>query len=414
MRGGDLGLIDLANGHRCMIELGGRATVTGVAFSRDNRRVAALAGVTLLGIWDVGRPDAVELTVHSHSVGIGYTPDGARFLVNSYPGVRMSPDGPPDAGGFAAHDTRTGLPVEREPAPTPAPGKGVRSYAFTRDDRVYLSEVSGGTITVHPVGGQNPTTITIPAECLAGSAPIWYPDGRKFLTLGGGVRQWDASGKEEWKLDLPTGKVTRDVPGYQPVHRMVKVIGLDGKETDQLRTEMQAVSTRMDCWSHTAAISPDGGVILVRPTFPVEGEAIRLIEGATGKSLGTLPEDGPVVCTVFSPNASRLAVLSGDQARVYDVRSGRLLFQLTTPGVGVLSAAFSPDGTRLVTGGISGGVVVWDARDGHEVCTLSNVFGRAQYGPHVVYGPHWGLDGELPVTQIAVASHGRVRLLHAR
>jgi WD40 repeat protein len=79
----------------------------------------------------------------------------------------------------------------------------------------------------------------------------------------------------------------------------------------------------------------------------------------------------------FSPDGKRIAVnREGGTARVIDAQTGGVVLELkgrplrfsqVRISTGVLTVAFSPDGTRIVTGGTTGGdrvaaVSVWDAR----------------------------------------------------
>jgi WD40 repeat protein len=61
---------------------------------------------------------------------------------------------------------------------------------------------------------------------------------------------------------------------------------------------------------------------------------------------------------------------NGDKtARVWDATSGACLLTLEGHGSGVLSAAFSPDGRRIVTGSRDRTARVWDAADGALIQT---------------------------------------------
>jgi WD40 repeat protein len=85
---------------------------------------------------------------------------------------------------------------------------------------------------------------------------------------------------------------------------------------------------------------------------------------------------GEVTSAAFSPDGTRI-VSGGSQdrmAKVWDARTGRLLLEFKGHSAPVTSAAFSPDGSRIVTGsGIASGspndpgdgdAKVWDARTG--------------------------------------------------
>ena len=60
---------------------------------------------------------------------------------------------------------------------------------------------------------------------------------------------------------------------------------------------------------------------------------------------------GPVTSAAFSPDGTRILTGSWDRtARVWDARTGTTLFELKGHTGGVNSVAFSPDGLRILTG----------------------------------------------------------------
>ena len=109
-----------------------------------------------------------------------------------------------------------------------------------------------------------------------------------------------------------------------------------------------------------------------------------------------------VKSAAFSPDGSRVVTASGDQtARVWDAQSGRLLFTLEHQGE-VNDAEFSPDGKRIVTASDDHTAQVWDAGDGHRLVTLEH--------PDLVLSAAFSPDGQ----RIATAGwDGAVRVWDA-
>jgi WD40 repeat protein len=86
----------------------------------------------------------------------------------------------------------------------------------------------------------------------------------------------------------------------------------------------------------------------------------------------------------FSPDGSRIVTAShGNTARVWDVKSGAVLLVLQGHGDDVYRAAFSPDGSRIVTASADHTARVWDAKSGEALLTLhyGDVVYRAAFSP---------------------------------
>jgi eukaryotic-like serine/threonine-protein kinase len=102
-----------------------------------------------------------------------------------------------------------------------------------------------------------------------------------------------------------------------------------------------------------------------------------------------------VTSAAYSPDGTRIVTASADKtARIWDARTGAELAVLSGHGDIILSAAYSPDGTRIVTASYDKTARIWDARTGAELAVLSG------HGDHVrsaAYSP----DGTRIVTASA-------------
>jgi NB-ARC domain/WD domain, G-beta repeat/APAF-1 helical domain len=80
---------------------------------------------------------------------------------------------------------------------------------------------------------------------------------------------------------------------------------------------------------------------------------------------------GPVLSASFSPDGSRIVTaLSDCTARLWDATTGQELMALNGHEKGVESASFSPDGSRIVTASSDSTARAWDATTRQEIIAL--------------------------------------------
>ncbi|MCC5966866.1 MAG: caspase family protein [Natronohydrobacter sp.] len=90
----------------------------------------------------------------------------------------------------------------------------------------------------------------------------------------------------------------------------------------------------------------------------------------------------PVWSAAFSPDGGRIVTGSRDQtARVWDARTERVIATLSGHTGAVFSAGFSSDGARVVTTSRDKTARIWDAATGHEITRLSGYTGGVSSAP---------------------------------
>ena len=79
----------------------------------------------------------------------------------------------------------------------------------------------------------------------------------------------------------------------------------------------------------------------------------------------------PCSSAAFSPDGSRIVTASGDKtARIWDAASAKEIAVLRGHDGAVYSAAFSPDGSRIVTASGDKTARIWDAASAKEIAVL--------------------------------------------
>ena len=110
-----------------------------------------------------------------------------------------------------------------------------------------------------------------------------------------------------------------------------------------------------------------------------------------------------VFSAAFSPDGTRVVTAGGSgAAHIWDVASGNEIVALRGHKDTVFIAAFSPDGTRIVTGSDDETARVWDAENGQPLAVLGENLG-------IVMSASFSPDG----TQIVTASWQPARLWDA-
>ena len=139
---------------------------------------------------------------------------------------------------------------------------------------------------------------------------------------------------------------------------------------------------------------------------PAAGVTFQLLtESRTGSSLRLRGHHGAINSAAYSPDGGKIVTASDDgTARIWDARTGRPLGPALKHEDGVKMAVFSPDGTRVATASADRTARVWDVASGEAVTPPIPA-------PHEMQCVRFSPDGTLLATG---ADEGIARLWDAR
>jgi WD40 repeat protein len=292
----------------------------------------------------------------------GFSPDGAHVLTNA------------GEGSARLWDARTGRPLT---SPI-RHGTMIWHIGFSPDSRRWRTAELNGVVRTWATADCGGPTRTMRHDQNMRLAVS--PDGRLAVTAGrdrtAGV--WDlASGRQQAELkhsDIIWGTA------FSADGRLVGTISGDGTArvweaatgtpvTGELRHGLlQGTMGKLE-----VTFSPDGRYFVTaggtwsgKRGERGHGEA-RVWEVKTGRLVGKpLEHTGGVNTVQVSPDGRRVltgsgeGTFSGDGTFVWDLETGERLFEVGGEIKG-WRAAWSPDGTRIVTANVAGTVRVWDA-----------------------------------------------------
>jgi WD40 repeat protein len=384
---------------------GKRFGVVSVGFSPDGERVVTATGAHgTATIWDAESGAKLE-TLHGHGEDVwsaAFSPDGERVVTT----------------GGDDHAARIWDSASGRELLTIRSRRGSASAAFSPDGaRVVTAGGDHAARIWDAASGAELATLRGHGGDVNSAA--FSPDGARAVTASqdGTARIWDAaSGAELATLRGHRGDVNS--AAFSPNGQWVVTAGDDGKALIWDATSHPALETlRRKDWSFSgAAFSPDGTRVVTAGTdYSPDDEpfltatpdgSATLWDAESGAELETLqaPSGEVVASAAFSPDGERLVTAQAEDrtAIIWDAGSGAELETLRGHHGYVGSAAFSPDGERVVTGSYDGAARIWDAESGAELETL-----RAERGD--VESAAFSPDGE----RILTRSNGALRIWDA-
>ena len=242
----------------------------------------------------------------------------------------------------------------------------VNSVSFSPDGKLLVSGGNDRVLKLWDVHlKQNIATLKhIPA----GAGPsqinsvVFSPDGKMFASAGyQSVKLWDVANRRE----IRTLKYDDWVHAiaFSPNGHLLAAV--DGKRMKIWDVKKQQIIARLEGdinWIGAIAFSPDN------QTFASGGSEgnIKLWSVSNWKEIGNIKDVSSVSDLAFSPDGKYLAS-AGHAVNLWSVQNGKRVTSFTGHTGWVMEAAFSPEGTTIVSGCLDDGTLRVQEFTKHEI-----------------------------------------------
>lgn len=321
-----------------------------VAYHPDGERVLTAGDDMIATIWSLPRPQPERLVIQ-HPPGVysvNYSPDGQRLVSAGKDGTLRIWNAETGAaiGPALQHQGTTAFVVFSPDGKSVASAGGNTAQIWTTHDGMVTGpplQHPHTTMGVH----FSPDGKTLVTACEDGIARLWDVDTRKIIaqTAKHPAKMWPAEFSSDGKL-IATGSGTDVGQSYGEVHIWD---GTSGKLVAGPMPHLSMIWTvrfgHQNQWIATAA-----------------DRSARVWDIKTSKVVrGPFLHPSGVDCAIFDPSESMLVTSCGDgRIRFWDLDSQQQFGPDLTHDDMVVGLSFTPDGRRLASGSMDGTVRIWD------------------------------------------------------
>eukprot|EP00913_Durusdinium_trenchii_P008989 g8455.t1 len=335
----------------------GRHSVMKVVFTPDGRKLISGGRDKTAKIWDL-ESKKLLLTTAPQSLpvtDVSISPDGKTFATSSgdYKQKQLK-------GDVRLFSVATGKEIGRFEGHTQC----VNFVRFNPDGRRLISNGYGGTRLWDVASRKLIRTIGPANAC---SSVCFLPGGRRVvISRYRGLVMWDTeTGKEVLRYTAHNG-TTYDVK-LSPDASLIATASQDGTvkfwPLKPPKSPQMRQFTGSGPWIGGTAFTPDGRHIL---TTRGPENSIQKWDIASGQSVQTFSgHTKPTNTLAISPDGRRM--LSGGvdaTVRLWDLKTGKQLRLLSGHQRSVRTVQFSPDGQRALSGGLDKELRIWDLNTG--------------------------------------------------